>query len=115
MQRTFHELRISAEVPGGTEASEEFTPPLGATSAWIEFFSGSAAFNADACCKLIWKFDTAQEQPLWNINGDSLMPTVIYLPNDEIDGVNKIAITLDNAGIAPIYLSAFARIGVEVG
>lgn len=106
------ELIISQEVPAGTEVASSMVPASGKKTV-INIFQGSAAYNPNAVCKLVWKFGSGSETVLWTVKGESQLPTKIELPIGEIDGVNVLAITLDNGNSGNLFMSAYAVIVSE--
>jgi hypothetical protein len=110
MVESIKELKISAQVAAGTEIVEEWAPPSG-SSVYIDVFVGSTPTNTNCVCKLYWKYGTAGQVLLWSIKSDSKAPLTFDLPSGEVDGVNKIAISVENGMAGSGYMSAYARIG----
>jgi hypothetical protein len=106
------ELKISKEVAASTADAETHTPAAGKKVS-IRQFVGSAAFVVNCVVRLVWKYGVAGETIFWTINGDSKMPYALYLPDAEVDGVNKLAIVLDNGTAGPVYMSGFLEVGEE--
>jgi hypothetical protein len=103
------ELRIASQVPAATETVEEFTPTSGSVVSIISFV-GTTPTNANCVCKLYWKYGTGSQQLLWSIKSDSAAPLSFDLPLAEVNGTNKIAITVENGMTGSAYMSAYARI-----
>jgi hypothetical protein len=106
------ELFLSQEVTAGQEVAKTYLPDAGASIIVSRFF-GSAVFNINCTCKLIWKYGTGSETLLWSVRGESESPANIVIAGDEIDGVNMLAITLDNGSAGIVSMSSYVRLEVS--
>lgn len=106
------ELRISEEVGAGTETVEDYVPAAGKGFV-IRVFYGSAAYNVNCVCKLFWKYGEAGEQLIWTIKGETRMPFQFIVPSSDVNGTSKVAISVENGGSGPVYMSTYAFIGVD--
>lgn len=105
------EMLIAQEVTAGTEVASTYIPVSGKLLT-VTLFQGSAAYTQNAVCRLAWKYGSGSEQTLWTVKGESRLPTAIDLPNNEIDGINTLALILDNGTSGPLYLSAYAKLWI---
>jgi len=101
-----HELKLSKEVAATTEEYVEFTPAAG-KNILIFNFSGSGSYSVNSVIKLIWDFG-GSEQLIWTIKGERPMPFKHLIPGASVDGIKKLALSLENTALGPVYLSGFA-------
>jgi hypothetical protein len=102
-------LIISKEVAAGSEEYTTFTPAED-SSPVVTLFQGDGPSTRYAVVKLIWKYGQAGESVLWTIKGDSRLDISIPVPENEVDGINQLAIALENSDTMPIFLSGLAII-----
>jgi hypothetical protein len=104
-------LFLSKEVAPASEEYITFTPPSG-KQCIVSLFQGDGPGSKWAVVKLIWKYGAVGETILWSIKGNHELTVPIELPIGEVDGVNSLAIAMENSDIVPIYLSGLAIIEV---
>jgi len=107
-----YNLTISKQVISGTEEYIEYAPPQGKIIT-VSFFIGNAPSSINSVVKLIWKYGSGSEQILWTIKGGESYSVPTRLPIQDVDGINKLAVVLENAESADIYMSGSAIIEVE--
>jgi hypothetical protein len=98
------ELILSEVVPSGETIIEEYTPAANIPISVIEFIADGAFINL-ANISVIWKYGTQNEELIWAITGSSKMPFRKFIPIEEIDGINKLVLVLNNETGGPVSLS----------
>lgn len=106
------DLRISELVSVGAEEAETYTPASGKTVSVLKF-QGDSPFSKNSVTRIAWKYDTVNEVTLWTVKGSSRLDEKIEIPSNEVNGVNKIAVVLENGELGSVYMSAYAKIEVS--
>jgi hypothetical protein len=106
-----YNLTISKTVEAGTEEFIEYAPD--GVSALISLFVANGPSTINCAVKLIWKYGLQDEKLLWTIKGNDSYVVPINLPG--IDGINKVAIVLENGEAVDVYMSGTALFEVLDG
>lgn len=106
------DLKLSEEVGSLQESVSEYAPDSGKTVRVAKFIGD--AQRQESVVKLIWKYGAQDEQLIWTVSssGDQ-MPFVYSPPELEVDGVNKLALVLENNELSAQYMSGYALVEVE--
>ena len=107
------EFRVSKLVASLMQESQSYVPPEG-SSVVISEFSAEAAYDRDIEVAIIWDFEGEDEDFLWTVKGSGSLKQRIEIPAEEVDGVKKLALILDNGTISELTMSASMTILVDI-
>lgn len=89
------ELKIVSDIPVSSTDKDSFVPASGKRVA-IKEFSADIPGSVDVVVRLIWDFEGAAEETIWNIRRTGKMPRSCEISSTNTDGIKKLGIIVEN-------------------
>lgn len=102
-------LKIAQSVSGLSEVVQTFTPTAG-KEINVETFIGFCPNSMNQTVQLLWKYNIAGEQIIWQFTGPGSMPFVHNIAGSDVNGTDRLAIKCKNGSITAANMSAYAEI-----
>jgi hypothetical protein len=103
------ELVISENLTALSDNAVEHTPTAD-KKVQVRIFSSGGESSALVSIRLYWKYGQAGETLIWVLAPDGTMPFVHAIPDDEVNGINKIGLVIDNGNLSSRFISGYALI-----
>ena len=102
-------LKVSELLNGNASAADFLVVPNGKIAIITEMV-GSTSVTENTVAKLVWDYDSGNEQVLWTVEGNGMLPRHMCVQGD---GVKKLAIEVENPPGGPRWMSGSARVEVQ--
>lgn len=112
MAQELVDLKISKSINSMSNEILEYTPNTGKKVS-INIFETAGENANNLSVQLIWKAGTEDEYLIWVMAPGGKMPFRFKLPDNEIDGTNKLCLKCENQNVDAKFLSAFVSLEVN--
>lgn len=112
MSQELVELKITQSINGLAEEVLEYTPAAGKKVKVYSFVTGGEN-NGNTIFKIFWKYNLGSPDMIWCLGSSDKMLFNYQIPDAEVNGTNKFALVVDNAGASAVTVSGYVLLEVS--
>lgn len=112
MAQELIDLKISKNINSMDNETLEYIPESN-KNVKINVFIGAGELSDNLSIELIWKAGEPDETLIWAISPGDNMPFRFEIPDNEVNGTNKLCLKCNNNSISSKFMSAYVSIEVN--